>query len=676
MMKRPVSAIRKLMGRATSKAARVISGARTPLQRNTPNEYAAEVSQTLPNVMSLSDLATPNDDKFVVFFAPEAGVVPHFISTCVVAKTLEELGHKTLVIRCLGVYPRCVVMDGELLPHGLSAEQRKSVCDRCSANSSRMTGIYGLNVVDLPELLNDEIRNRVRALTAGVPQDISTFEFEGIRFGKICGAEAAINFKTTDLTGETPDVRRLLIWYLEGALLSYFAMQQLLRTGKVSRVVHFNEYAILLSAALAARKLGIPTTNMTLASIRGVDRRRIVFMKEPLAIVSYRNRLAQWRAWRDLVLPKAAIVAIGDDCLYRMTSYSAFVYSPLRTGSIDDVHSALQLDPDRRLLVAFTSSLDELGANDQYLDALGFEQYPTTQPFKDQIEWLEALLERVEASNDLQLVVRVHPREGANKREQRVSGHLGILTERFSNRPYKHVRFVWPQDQISSYDLMELADVGLSAWSSTALEMARFGVPVLAAFDLHTPFPTGDVVSWASTVDGYFRSLSEALAAAPNLAPISFAYRWYSLRTLGCALDFSDVVPDAEASDLPDYVLSSASGDLEDVLVHDKDTLEITREKLLATQGEEHREEERAALLGQLRRCIWFFCFGEDRSTDYRLFYAATSDIDVPAGYDAVLHDDGRFVRLKTSDRMVRRRSRLVGRLAALAAMNVGPGVQ
>jgi len=48
---------------------------------------------------------------------------------------------------------------------------------------------------------------------------------------------------------------------------------------KVQRVVHFNEYAILLAAALAARKGGIPTTFMGMASIRGVDRRRIVFIR-------------------------------------------------------------------------------------------------------------------------------------------------------------------------------------------------------------------------------------------------------------------------------------------------------------------------------------------------------------------------------------------------------------
>jgi hypothetical protein len=674
-MMRRASIIRGLMGRATSKVSRVISRVRAPLQIGSSTEQVVPVLQAEPNVMSLSDLASSNQDKFVVFFAPEAGVVPHFITTCVVAKTLEELGQKTLIVRCFNVYPRCVVMDGELLPHDLDAAQRKSVCERCSANSRRMTGAYELNVVDLQELLNDEIRDRARALAANVPEDISTFEFEGIRFGKICGAEAAVNFKTTDLTGATPSVRRLLVWYLEGALLSYFAMQELLKTGKVSRVVHLNEYAILLSAALAASEVGIPTTNMTLASIRGIDRRRIVFMKEPLAIVSYRNRLAEWNSWCDLVLPKAAIVEIGDDCLYRMMSSSAFVYSPLRTGSIDELYSALQLDADRKLLVAFTSSLDELGANDQYLVALGFEQYPTKQPFRDQIDWLEALIERVESSSDLQLVVRIHPREGANKREKLVSGHLGILTERFSSRPYKHVRFVWPRDQISSYDLMELADVGLSAWSSTALEMARLGVPVLAAFDLHTPFPTGDVVSWASTVEGYFRCLRESLATAPSLVPISFAYRWYSLRTVGCALDFSDIILDAEAGELPDYVLPSVGREIVDVLVHGKDTLEITREKLLAAQGERQREEERAALLGQLRRCIWFLCFGEDQLTDYRLFYAASADIDAPAGYDAVLKDDGRFVELKTSDRIVRRRSRMVGRLAALAAQNACEGV-
>jgi hypothetical protein len=634
------------------------------------------VAQVAPKVIHLADLAAPNLDKYVVFFAPEAGIIPHFAATCFVAKTLEELGHKTLIVRCFDSYPRCVVMDGHSLPHDLDKDQREAICERCYGHSNQTTGSYGLTVIDLRELISVEIKHQVDVLTTNLPEDLSTFAFEGIQFGKICAAEAAITFKTTDLTGATPSVRRLLVWYLKGALLSYFATVRLLQSQKISRVVHFNEYAILLAAALAARAAGVPTTNMTMASIHGVDHRQIIFMKEPLAILSYRSRLENWKYWRDLVLPAPMIKAIGSDCLYRMTKSSAFIYSPSRTGSTDEIFASLGLDKQRKLLVAFTSSLDELEANNQYLGALGFDPYPTKQPFKDQIEWLEALVHHVEASTDLQLVVRIHPREDANKRDSVVSGHLSLLRQHFGCQSYKNTRFVWPQDAVSSYDLMELADVGLTAWSSTALEMVRMGIPVVTAFDLHTPFPTGDVVAWADTQRGYFDLLEQAVTSPPNLDRISLAYRWSSLRTLGCAIDLSDVIPHANISEAPVFSLPFAAAEIEDALINDRDVSDIARQKLLAAQSPNHRVAEREALSQQLRRCVWFLCTGEDRQSDYRLFFGKVADDSQLNEYDAVLAEGEDFVELKMADRRVYRRSRMAGRLASLAAQNRGNAVQ
>lgn len=661
--------LRSLARRGRSVLRRVIGAARArpavAPEAQRPPEPAPPPPQ--PRVVGLEELRIPGGDKFVVFFAPEAGVVPHYITHCVVAKTLQDRGHRTLIVRCFDVYPRCVVMDGEGLPHDLSAEQHDAVCATCQSYSNRMTSAYGLDVIDLRELVDDEVRQHVETLIADLPEDLSSFEIDGIRLGQISGAEAAVTFKTTDFTGATPEVRRLLVWYLKGALLSYFGMQRLIQTGKVERLVHFNEYAILLAAALAARRGGIPTTFMSQASIRGVDRRRIIFIADPLAIISYRNRLKEWARWRDLNLPPAVVRDIADDCLFRISGNSVMVYSPIRTGSTDEVFSRLGLSESRKLLVAFTSSLDEVAANHQYLEAMNCEGFSERQPFGDQIEWLKALIRRVEDSDDLQLVVRVHPREGANRRDSVVSGHLAKLQAQFT-RPFRHVRFVWPGDDVSSYDLMELADVGLSAWSSTALEMARFGVPSLIAFDRHTPLPIGDVVRWAATPAEYFKVLDELLVQPPLLEGIRFAYRWTHVHILGCVIDLGDVIPDASCGTLPPFKSPEQGAAVEAVLIGGKPALEINRERLLAAQGADAGSAERDTLLEQLRRAVWLMCTGLDRTGDYRLCYRQAPVSAVPAGYDAVLSSVGDFVEFRTRDLHIRRRSRMVQRLGILTA--------
>jgi hypothetical protein len=407
-----------------------------------------------------------------------------------------------------------------------------------------------------------------------------------------------------------------------------------------------------------------------MASIRGVDRRRIVFMTDPLAIMSYRNHLKDWSRWRDLCLPSEVVADIADDSLFRIYGNSAMVYSPIRTGLTDEVFARLGLSSGRRVLIAFTSSLDEVAANNQYLGALGCEPFSERQPFRDQIEWLQALIGKVEASDNLQLVVRIHPREGANRRESVVSSHFAQLQSHFL-KPFKHVHFVWPGDDISSYDLMELADVGLSSWSSTALEMARFGVPAIIAFDKHTPLPVGDVVRWVDSPDSYFRLLDEMLHQPALLDPIRFAYRWTYLRTLGSSFDLGDVIPDPNCSTLPPFKLPAAGSSVEDVLVRGRPAVEINHERIILAQGASSYRNEHDALLRQLRRTIWLMCTGQDRIGDYRLSYREGMTQAVPNGYDVMLASDGDFVEFRTHDICIRRRSRMVRRLGVLAAQTI-----
>ena len=124
-----------------------------------------------------------------------------------------------------------------------------------------------------------------------------------------------------------------------------------------------------------------------------------------------------------------------------------------------------------------------------------------------------ALVDYVEESEDLSLIVRIHPRKGANKRESVVSQHLSRLRDAFGGA-YAHCRFVWPADPVSSYDVGEAADLVLTSWSTIGLEMARLGASVLVAFNgAGAPIPRDDFYEWEPTPAAYSDKLRAARSA-------------------------------------------------------------------------------------------------------------------------------------------------------------------
>jgi hypothetical protein len=618
------------------------------------------------------DIAAAARDKrpITVFFAPEAGVGRHFATHCLLARTLKERGERVLMVRCFDLYPRCIVMDSFSAPLDMPPAMREATCRGCAQASLRMTGEYGLDVIDLRDLVDDTAITAIRDRVAATDGDLADFEIDGVRLGNFASADAAVNFKLVDPEATGPDVRRMRERYVEGAMISLQAMQKLLRLFTVRRVVHFNEYAILMGAVMAARNAGIPIANITVAYLRAADQRRIQVIPHTLKVVGTRAALDHWPVWRKLALPAERVREFGSDLRFRMTATSTLVYSPAHSGNGEKVFRDLRLSEDRRLLVAYTSSLDELRSAKMMMRAVGEDLVMGIQPFQDQLEWLGALINYVEASDDLQLVVRIHPREGANKRDPRTSVHLGQLRERFSGA-YDHVRIAWPQDPVSSYDLAELADVGLTAWTSMSVEMAKMGIPVVVAFDRIVPYPTGDFFDWSATAEGYFRLIREALAAPVSLAKIRRGFRWSNLFTLGAALDFSDIVPSSDYEGLPPFRTPRAADMVEAIFVHGKSAFEMNYAILAGQQGPERERDEGEALRAELRALIWFLCFGEERPDDYRLFFAPHGETRLPPGYDAAVARRGRDIEIRASDRLVARRSPLVGRLAELAAQNI-----
>ncbi len=565
----------------------------------------------------------PAEGGVVLFFAPEAGITPHFAAQCIMAKALKELGHRVLFVRCFELFERCPVMDMYRLPHDAAPGAKTDICLRCGAASLSMLDAYGLDAVDLRSFLTPELQSRVGNALQELPADWREFYFDSIAFGRLAAVD--LIYATKILNIDAPDSSTRDAWhqYIESSLLAYLLVDQLCARIPVKALVHFNDYALMLSGRLAARKHNIPSVSTTLASHVNIDRRRYLIL--PTTARAYADvQIAQWPVWRELSLTASQVKAIADDLLVRLGAQGSHLYSPAKTFDHVSVRAKLNLSTDKRLLVAYTSSLDEAHASQMAREGLNLAIRRCAQPFADQIKWLTALTRFVEARDDVQLVVRIHPREGANKRESVVSQHLHHLQAAF-DRPYERCRFVWPADPISSYDLAEAADLVLTSWSTIGVELARLGAPVLASTRGVGVFPQDDFLQGEETRQAYFETLESLLTSSVSLERIAHAFRWYNLLHLGNSLDLSDVVPASNFEGLPPFKMPREARAIEDIIVKGADVLELNLARQRAAQHADAGEEEGQALQRQLRRIIHFLHTGADLSTDFTLRFAAVA---------------------------------------------------
>lgn len=120
-------------------------------------------------------------------------------------------------------------------------------------------------------------------------------------------------------------------------------------------------------------------------------------------------------------------------------------------------------------------------------------------------EWISRSVQYFAGRPDVQFIIRVHPGEvlthGLSMAEV-VHDVLPKLPE--------HIRLIGPKEKMNTYDLADIADVGLVYSTTVGLEMAMNGKPVIVAGKTHFRGRgfTYDPDSWVS----YFKMLKQILA--------------------------------------------------------------------------------------------------------------------------------------------------------------------
>jgi hypothetical protein len=133
-----------------------------------------------------------------------------------------------------------------------------------------------------------------------------------------------------------------------------------------------------------------------------------------------------------------------------------------------EARSQLRLDPDKPIALLCTNVVG---------DSLALGRQVFTAGMAD---WLAKTVRHFAQRTEFQIVVRVHPGELLG------AGHpsVDIVRSVVPDMP-PHVVVIPPESKINTYDLIELAHIGLVYTTTVGLEMAMSGVPVIVGGMTH-----------------------------------------------------------------------------------------------------------------------------------------------------------------------------------------------
>jgi hypothetical protein len=226
----------------------------------------------------------------------------------------------------------------------------------------------------------------------------------------------------------------------------------------------------------------------------------------------------------DAIIPRLHLIEDHFSSLFAANSNFVYSVSSKRFTS-DVIFQKLSLS---RSKITFLATL---ASNDERMTAksVGALDFLEGQPclFESQIEWIKFLVKEFQIRPNLQLVVRVHPREFPNKRESVTSQHAKDLLRELDNLPL-NVFVNWPSDEISLYDLVQVVDVGLVATSTTGLQLATLGIPIgIHNISMLTGYTT-DVGTELDSIANYQAFLDSAKNHQWSVENVIAGLKWHA----------------------------------------------------------------------------------------------------------------------------------------------------
>ncbi|TMC50514.1 MAG: hypothetical protein E6J14_02860 [Chloroflexi bacterium] len=402
----------------------------------------------------------------------------------VLAHAVRRRGSEPVFATCGGRLPICDIVPGEAAP--------PMPCHSCRQYATGALTAGGFEALELRDVVDVGVETalaRKRIAQISTVAQCEAFEHDGLAIGRLVRVSTAW-FLSRGSLPEEPLVRRTYRRFLVSGMVVAAAFRRLLEQVRPRRVFLLNGsfFAERILRAIA-EGAGIPVVTYEKGFLLDT-----LLVTEGAAACDLEVGDAAWRS--------AATISLSEEENRMLDEYldertrGGRTFDSFWVENRDDIatiRAELALEPGRRLAVLFSNILWDSAVQDKEVT------------FASMPEWVIEAVRWVSQRPDVDLVLRLHPAEVKLANHPTRERMSDVLSAAFAAMP-ANVRIIQPESTISSYRLMEIADVGLVYTSTVGLEMACLGHPVVTAGAVHYrgrgfTIDPGDAQTWRAAID-------------------------------------------------------------------------------------------------------------------------------------------------------------------------------
>lgn len=535
------------------------------------------------------------ESKKTILFIPETGIYPFVRSLSVLGEAIKRQGDKVYLTHCTGQMIRCPMMDMYRLPVNFLYTEKQRLCSKCSKKFEEVVKEYNFESIELNDFVDNELTERIEKLILPPEEQWQNILYRGFPVGKMAQYDFALATKSYIYPDLSLEDKAFFSSYIKNISMSIELADRAIKYINPNLILAFNPYGQSLGVQYASNQADIHFFQIQHPSLMGADYSRFLFLKKTHANVIHCQK---WGSEKEQPIDGFFVTECWKDTVFRFYDQFSHIFSPRKQGDPNDLFEKLKLDKKKKSIVVYTSSEDERVGFD-CIRSIWNECDPPEEVFKNQIEWLKTLKEYATIKKDIQIIVRVHPREG-NRQFGFPSKHLLQLQEVFRETTSSFI-IIWPDDPVSSYDLLEFADLCLVSWSYMGQEATRVGIPMLSYIN-NVYYSNDDFMQTAQTVEEYKNKIDAMVNMTFTWKHLLKAIRFYHWRTFIPCIDLGESVP----PDFHDPTIWPKVSDLKANLINellktDKSIIEYNVDKWKGALSEKMRREESEAMLRSIR---------------------------------------------------------------------------